>query len=216
MSTHDSRLFGLYVITDSALCMRTGVVSSVAAALEGGARLVQYRDKSDDHERRLREASELHRLCAAHNAFLIINDDIELAARAHAHGVHLGRDDARIERARETLGTNAIIGASCYDDLDAGRAAVDAGASYVAFGSVFPSRVKPDAVRAPLTLFADARDILGVPTCAIGGIDATNIGAVARAGATMAAVISAVFGAPDIRTATEKLNSAFASPTLGG
>lgn len=206
---HDPRLQGLYVITDHELCVRKGVVASVEAALQGGARIIQYRDKSSDSKRRLQEARELVALCMHHNALLFVNDDVELARTSHAHGVHLGREDADIADARALLGDDALIGYSCYDDFSRAKHAADAGADYVAFGSVFPSRIKPDAVRAPLTLFVRTHAELNIPACAIGGIDTRNIRDVVAAGASMAAVISAVFAADDIAAATAELNQAF-------
>ena len=210
--SQNTRLHGLYVITDNALCDTQGVVASVDAALRGGARIVQYRDKSADDERRLQEARELAALCQRNDALLIINDDVQLAQLSGAHGVHLGRDDSSISDARRLLGKSALIGYSCYDDFSRARQGAAAGADYVAFGSVFPSKVKPDAVRAPLELFAMARAELGIPACAIGGIDAGNIHAVVAAGAAMAAAISAVFAAEDVTAAAAELSRAFPGP----
>lgn len=211
MKAFDPRLQGVYAVTDNALCKRRGVVASAACALAGGARLVQYRDKSQDDDRRLAEAKQLSRLCKAHEALLIINDDIALAQAAGAHGVHLGREDAGIVEARALLGPDAIIGFSCYDDFARAEAGARAGMNYVAFGSVFPSPTKPEAVRAPLALFERAREELAVPACAIGGINHENIGAVTRAGAAMAAVVSAIFAAEDIERATRRLVTAMSS-----
>jgi thiamine-phosphate pyrophosphorylase len=125
---------------------------------------------------------------------LIVNDDIDIALAVDASGAHIGRDDGDLAAARARLG-GKILGASCYDSLESARAAVRAGADYVAFGSVFPSPTKPDARRAPLSLF---RQALGVPLCAIGGITLDNAPAVIAAGASLLAVISDVFDAPDI------------------
>lgn len=205
------RLRGLYVITDAALCARHGLAPSVEAALQGGARLVQYRDKSTDHQRRLQEATELAALCRRHHATFIINDDVVLAGKSGADGVHLGRDDENLAHARERLGAAAIIGVSCYDDLARAQWAMENSADYIAFGSLFPSAVKPGAVRAPLALFARSRH-LGVAACGIGGIDSSNIGQVVAAGADMAAVISAVFDQPslhDIERSAHALATAF-------
>lgn len=209
---HEARLHGLYVITDADLCMARGIENCVAEALRGGARIVQYRDKSSDSNRRLQESRALVELCKRHNALLLINDDVQLALASGAHGVHLGRDDAAISEARTLLGGTALIGYSCYDDFSRAERAAAAGADYVAFGSVFASRVKPDAVRAPLALFEQARSNLPIPACAIGGIDAGNIRNVVTAGANMAAVISAVFAADDIAAAAGELSQAFRDP----
>lgn len=209
---HDARLHGLYVITDAGLCTTRGIENCVAAALRGGARIVQYRDKSSDSDRRLQESRALVELCKRHDALLLVNDDVQLAQAAGAHGVHLGRDDAAVSEARALLGGAALIGYSCYDDFSRAERAAAAGANYVAFGSVFESRVKPDAVRAPLALFEQARSRSHIPTCAIGGIDAGNISDVVAAGANMAAVISAVFAANDVAAAAGELSQAFRDP----
>lgn len=207
----DPRLQGIYVVTDRVQCMRRGLEESVAAALRGGARLVQYRDKSEDWHRRFDEALRLSGLCAAHGAVLLINDDARLARAVAAHGVHLGRDDMDAREARRILGPHGIIGVSCYDGMARAREAAAADADYIAFGSVFASPTKPDAVRAPLDLIAQANAELDLPVCAIGGITRENIAAVARAGAAMAAVVSAVFAAADIETETRALAEGFRS-----
>jgi len=207
MVTADLR--GLYVLTDERLGDR--LEPAVAAALAGGARLVQYRDKSGDSARRLREARALRRLTRAYGALFLVNDDPALAAEAEADGVHLGRDDPGLGRARRLMGPEAVIGVSCYASLDRARAAVRAGADYVAFGSVYPSPTKPGAVYAPLSLFREARREIGRPLCAIGGITPDNAAPVAAAGADMLAVISSVVFAPDPGEAARRLAAIAAS-----
>ncbi|MGH8428402.1 MAG: thiamine phosphate synthase [Gammaproteobacteria bacterium] len=195
-------LHGLYVLTDEHLGER--LQTAVAAALAGGARLVQYRDKGADAVRHESEARGLRVLTRAHNARLIVNDDPASAAAAEADGVHLGKDDPDIVEARRLLGDEAIIGVSCYDSLQLARDAVAAGADYVAFGSIYPSPTKPDAMHAPLELLAAAKRELAVPICAIGGITLDNAAPVLAAGADILAVISSVFSAPDIERATRE------------
>jgi len=206
-------LAGLYVLTDERL--GENLLPAVAAALAGGARLVQYRDKSADPARRLEEARSLRRLTRKRGARLIVNDDPELASAVAADGVHLGRDDPDPGRARRLLGPRAVIGVSCYDSLAQARAAVAAGADYVAFGSVYPSPTKPGAVRAPLPLFAAAKDELAVPLCAIGGITAGNAAAVAAAGADLLAVVSAVVFAADPEAAARAIVERIRPPRGG-
>jgi len=203
------RLRGLYAVTDAALAGGRRLPDLVAQALAGGARLIQYRDKSSDPARRLAEAGALAALCHAANALLIVNDDVELALAAGADGVHVGRDDAAIATARARLGPDRLVGVSCYNRFDLAVAAAAAGADYVAFGSFFPSSTKPDAVRADLSLLERARRQLAVPVVAIGGITPENGGALVRAGADMLAVITAVFGAADVRTAAAALARLF-------
>jgi thiamine-phosphate pyrophosphorylase len=136
-------------------------------------------------------------MCREYAVPFIVNDDVALALECGADGVHLGRDDGALSAARAAL-RGKLLGASCYDSLPAARAAVAAGADYIAFGSVFPSPTKPAAVRAPLTLFSEARS-LGVPLVAIGGITLQNAPQLLAAGADSLAVISDLFEAPDIR-----------------
>jgi thiamine-phosphate pyrophosphorylase len=188
---------GLYAITDGP---RADLLSAARAALEGGAALLQYRDKTRDAERRLQEARELAALCHAFAVPLIINDDVELARASDAAGVHLGEDDEAIADARAALGDEAIIGVSCYDSPQRARDAAAAGANYLAFGAFFPSATKPGARHATPDLLRGARG-LGLPLVAIGGITHENGGPLIAAGADFLAVVSGVFGASDIRAA---------------
>jgi thiamine-phosphate pyrophosphorylase len=136
-------------------------------------------------------------LCRAWGALLIINDDVALARVLGADGVHLGREDTPVPDARAALGGQALIGVSCYDNLARAREAQRQGADYVAFGSFFPSGVKPGAVRAPLELLRGARPVINLPIVAIGGITPENGRAVVEAGADVLAVISALFHVDD-------------------
>jgi thiamine-phosphate pyrophosphorylase len=191
---------GLYAITpdvaDTAL-----LLAKVETVLAAGARLLQYRNKSADQVKRGEQARALRAVCRRHAATLIINDDVTLARAIDADGVHVGADDPAFALAREQLGSEKIIGVSCYDDLQRARAAATQGADYVAFGSFFASAVKPGAVRAPLSVLPAAR-ALGVPVVAIGGITLDNAGGLIAAGADAVAVISALFAAPDPAGAT--------------
>ncbi len=168
------------------------LVAAVSAAIRGGASTVQYRNKTLAVEPHRRQARKVLEACRRAGATFIVNDSLELAAELNADGVHLGRDDAALSDARSALGPDAIIGVSCYDSLDRAMHTREL-ADYCAFGSVFPSGVKPDAVRAPLALFERAREA-GLHAVAIGGIDAGNVAQVAAAGAAAVAVITAVFG----------------------
>lgn len=198
---------GLYAITDAALVPSERLPAAVEQALLGGARLIQYRDKSADQERRRREARALLALCRAHAAPLLINDDVELAAAVGADGVHLGQDDMDPATARRRLGATAIIGVSCYNRLETALAA--AGADYVAFGSFFASAVKPAAARAEPELLRQARRALPLPIAAIGGVTPANGKALIAAGADYLAVISGVFGQADIQAAARAYAALF-------
>lgn len=198
---------GLYVITDGP---RPDLLEVVAQALAGGARLLQYRDKTTDPLRRVDEARALRALCAARQVPMIVNDDVALALAAGAAGVHLGEDDGDVAAARAVLGEDAIIGVSCYDSLERARELAAAGADYLAFGAFFPSPTKPHARRASFDLLRQSA-ALGVPRVAIGGITPDNGGSLIDAGADYLAVISAVFGDPDVRGAAERFAQLFTS-----
>ena len=191
-------IHGLYAITPEA-AEHARLVEQVAAALHGGASVLQYRRKKAPAADALREAAELRSICRQHAAVFIVNDDARLAAAVGADGVHLGRDDGRVADARRFLGAGAIVGVSCYDDLSRAQAARAEGADYVAFGSFFPSSVKPRAVRPAISLLREARLRLDVPVVAIGGITVDNAGALIAAGADAVAVISDLFDAADVR-----------------
>jgi thiamine-phosphate pyrophosphorylase len=192
-------LRGLYAITPEDA--GPDLTRRVELAIAGGARVIQYRDKSRDLVRRRTQAQALCKLCRAAGTRLIINDDPLLAAAVGADGVHLGRDDGDPAQARRLLGPGALIGVSCYDRLELAIAAQAAGADYVAFGSFFPSATKPDAVRAEPDLLRLARAVVGLPLVAIGGITPQNGAALIAAGADLLAVVSGVFSAPDPRAA---------------
>ena len=203
------RLQGLYAITEDRALSAGEACVVVEAALRGGASLVQYRDKSSDHRRRLAAATALKALCARYRVPLLINDDVELARAVGADGVHLGRDDPDIGHARARLPDHSLIGVSCYNRFELAQQAVEAGADYVAFGSFFASPTKPQAVAATPDLLRRARRELSVPTVAIGGISPENGAALVRAGADMLAVISAVFAAPDVTAAARAFAPCF-------
>lgn len=195
---------GLYAISDGP---RRNLLAACAAALQGGARMLQYRDKSNDTARRQAEAAALAALCAEAGVPLIINDDVELAAALQC-GVHLGAEDCALAAARARLGAAAIIGVSCYDSLDRARELAVAGADYLAFGAFFASPTKPAARRADAGLLRAAR-AYGVPLVAIGGITPDNAPALLEAGADFVAVISGVFGAADVQDAARNYAALF-------
>lgn len=188
------KLYGLYAITDSKLLADGRLLPYAEAALKGGARLLQYRDKSHDDARRLREAEALRELCDRHGAQLIINDDAELAARLGV-GLHLGQEDGSLSAARALLGRKAVIGATCHARLDLAEQAIREGASYIAFGRFFDSNTKPGAPQATLNLLAEARQRFGVPITAIGGVTHENAPRLIAQGASLIAVVHALFAA---------------------
>lgn len=202
-------LHGLYAITDSKLLSEDSFGRSVEASLKGGASIIQYRDKSSDVKKRLRQAASVRSLCDQYRALCIINDDIELAQRIHADGVHLGRDDTDLVEARQRLGDQAIIGVSCYDDIDRAIQAEKDSADYIAFGSMFASVTKPDATVASNGIIRRAKQLLDIPVCAIGGITEDNIAVLTAEDVDMVAVISHLFASEDIEAAAYRLSRSF-------
>lgn len=187
---------GLYLVTPD--CRDTGeLLAQLEAALQGRPALVQYRNKLADEAARVEQASAAAALCHAAGALFIVNDSVELALEVGADGVHIGREDGDPARTRERIGDALILGVSCYDDWDRAQAAIAAGADYVAFGAMFPSGVKPEAVQAPLDLVRRAKAEFDLPVACIGGITLDNAPQLLSAGADMLAVISDVFKAPD-------------------
>lgn len=184
---------GLYAITPDIADSDT-LVRKVEQALKAGVAMLQYRNKALSKDKRLLQARELAALARGYGVPFIVNDELDIALSVGANGAHLGKDDGDLAAARAKL-PGRILGASCYADLEGAHTAVRQGADYIAFGSVFPSSTKPGAARAPLSLFGND---LGVPLCAIGGITVENAPALIAAGASLLAVISDLFDAPDI------------------
>ena len=202
-------LRGLYAITDSQLLAGGRLLPYVEAALAGGARLLQYRDKSEDAGRRLREAEALRELCLRHGAQLIINDDLELATKLGV-GVHLGQEDGSLAAARALLGRAPIVGATCHASLTLAEQARQEGASYIAFGRFFNSQTKPGAPAASPALLEQARTQFRLPIVAIGGVTLDNAPQLIARGASMVAVIHALFAA-DSAAEVERRARAFAA-----
>jgi len=201
---------GLYAITPDC-ADTTDLLRRARLALSGGARVLQYRNKSADAALRLAQATALRELTREFAATFIVNDDAHLASRVDADGVHLGATDGELKAARAMLGKHKIIGVSCYNRAALARAAVDAGADYVAFGAFFSSTVKPDAATADIELLHQVRAEFDLPLVAIGGITAQNAAPLVDAGADALAVISAVFDAADIQAAAQDFSRLFAN-----
>ncbi len=205
-----SRIRGLYVIIDPAACQGRGPVDVARLALEGGASMIQWRDKRREKGVQLREARALRDLCNEHQALYIVNDHVDLALGVAADGVHVGQGDLPVDMVRGLVPATFAVGAST-NNVDEARAAEAAGASYIAIGSIFPTSSKdPERTRAATPeRLRDVKAAVAVPVVAIGGIDASNIAEVLAAGADAVAVISAVCGAEDVRAAAEELVAAF-------
>lgn len=188
-------IWGLYAITDPTLIPAERLLAACEAALRGGARLLQYRDKPASPSERWTRAVSLRDLCRDHGAALLINDDPQLAADIGADGVHIGQSDGGIQRARQLLGPDAIIGITCHGNPELAKDAAEAGANYAAFGRFFPSLTKPGAPQAELAILSTP---LALPKVAIGGATPDNAPALIAAGADAVAVIHSLFSAADI------------------
>ena len=199
---------GLYAVTPDGLGTEI-LCEKVSAALYGGASMVQYRNKAADAGLRLRQATALLALCRSFNVPLIINDHLDLCATIDADGLHLGATDCDIGAARRLLGSDKIIGASCYNQFDLALVAQQAGANYVAFGACFASSTKPNAPLASLDLFTRAKKELSVPAVAIGGITLHNAVQVLDVGAVAIAVVNALFTADDVKSTTQQFSQLF-------
>jgi len=208
MSSKLKTLRGLYAITDPVLLADGRLLPYCEAALRGGAKILQYRDKSTDTERRLQEAKALHKLCQDYGARLIINDDLNLAVELGAD-LHLGQEDGSLLKARQQLGEAAIIGATCHASLDLAKQAIEQQADYIAFGRFYSSLTKPGEVLANHTLLEQAQH-LQHPIVAIGGITLDNAAPLIQHGAHMLAVIHGLFAA-DSAAAVEQRARTFSA-----
>lgn len=200
-----NKLKGLYVITDEVLTPDENVIKMVEKALESGAKIIQYRNKTKKDEEIKFICKELKSLCFLHNALFIIDDRVELAKEVMADGVHIGKDDISIKEAKDKF--NGIIGVSCYGSIKKALEAQDEGASYVAFGSFYHSPTKPHSGIVPLRVLKEAKEALDIPICAIGGISEENIEEIASYNPDMISVVSAVFKDENIEKNTLNLRS---------
>ena len=201
---------GLYAVTPD-IADTDLLIKKVEAALQGGVSILQYRNKLANHKLQTQQARALLPLCRQYNVPLIINDSVKLCLTLDADGVHLGADDGNLAEVRARLGEGKILGASCYNRFDLALAAQNQGADYVAFGACFASSTKPNAPVADLSLFAQARAELSIPSVAIGGINLHNAGQVIQAGADAVAVINALFGVDDIKKTAQQFVKAINS-----
>ena len=191
------KIRGLYVIADTATIEENQLLEKAGHSIAAGCRVLQYRDKSQDQRKRLRQASQLHSMCKDAGIIFIINDDAELAMQVNADGVHCGKNDATVSDIRYSY-PDLLIGASCYDSVQRAKEAVAAGADYVAFGRFFASTTKPAATPANIDILRQAKRQLKNPVVAIGGILAENAGILISSGADAVAVIGGVFNKPDV------------------
>jgi thiamine-phosphate pyrophosphorylase len=199
---------GLYLVTPD-WDDTDKLIAASEQAIAGGATLLQYRHKTADDALRAQQAAALLKLCRRLNVPLIINDHIALCEQLDADGLHVGGTDASVAAVRALLGKDKIVGASCYGDLQLARDAAAAGASYVAFGGFYPSRVKKYAVTTSPDIITRALAELDVPLCVIGGMTIENSRPLVALGAHMVAAISSVYSVDDHRSAASSFASLF-------
>ena len=190
MSNSVEKIRGIYAITPD-VSLNLDQVEKVIT--QHRISILQYRRKTADDDLKLKEATKLRQLCLQHHTLFIINDDINLAQKVGADGVHLGKNDTSIEQARQLLKDDAIIGVSCYDDINLAINAQEKGATYVAFGALFTSSTKPDAPHCSLDTITQAQQTLTVPIVGIGGVDFNNQEDALKAGCAAVAMVSALF-----------------------
>ena len=181
----------IYAISDDILMPENLALEYTREILECGVKFFQFRSKKAVKNEKL--ASEILNLCEKFGTKFIVNDDVKFAKKIGAKAVHLGKDDEGIKEAFEILGRDAYVGVSCYNDINLAINAAKNGASYVAFGSVFTSPTKPNAPKCDLEVAREAKQILNLPVCVIGGINETNIGSLSHVKPDLIAVISAIY-----------------------
>jgi thiamine-phosphate pyrophosphorylase len=199
---------GLYAITPDSADLNT-LIQKTKSAIEGGAFMVQYRSKIQDRDVKMQQCAAILRLCREYEIPCIVNDDVEMCRVLEADGVHLGEKDDNIAEVRQILGEDAIIGSSCYDQLDRAKSAQKEGASYVAFGAMFPTSTKPNAPRATLALLKEAKREIQIPIVAIGGITVNNAHDVIKTGIDAISVITSLYEAKSTKETAETFAKMF-------
>jgi thiamine-phosphate pyrophosphorylase len=199
-------LNGIYAITDEKLTPKDSLLNQVRQALEGGAKVIQLRDKSSTDEALEPLARDLQKLCDQKQATFFINDRVQLAKKIGADGVHVGFTDQTVKDTRAEVGDQMLIGVSCYGDIERAKTAVQDGADYVAFGAFFPSKTKPKADVVDLEVISRAKAELEVPVCVIGGINRKNIDDVSKHDPDLYALVSDIFESEDIKATVSELN----------
>jgi thiamine-phosphate pyrophosphorylase len=205
---HPYNISGMYAVTPNDLDTAR-LCNNVEAALRGGVKLVQYRNKMADTGLRLMQASALLALCRSFKVPLVINDHLDLCAQIDADGLHLGATDCDLSAARRLLGNDKIIGASCYNQLDLALKAKEAGASYVIFGVSFNSDSALDALEGPLSEFIEAKQKISIPIVVIGNLTLDNAAQVIKAGATSIALMNGLFNAKNIQDTSQQFAQLF-------
>lgn len=189
----------LYAVTDRAWTGRQTLSEQIEDALKGGVTIVQLREKNLDFESFVNEATEVKKICLKYNVPLIINDNVRVALKSGADGVHVGLDDMSVKDIRELVGRDFIVGATAKTVTQA-KKAEDEGADYIGVGAVFPSPTKTNAIRITVNELKEICDCVSIPAVAIGGINRDNMKEISGGGMKGVALVSAIFGADDIES----------------
>ncbi|MGG7072735.1 thiamine phosphate synthase [Campylobacter sp. 9BO] len=196
----------IYALSDDILSPDELIINHAREILKSGVKLYQYRCKKEN--KNVKIAQELLSLCQKFGAKFIINDDVEFAKKIGTNAVHIGKDDDSLIKAHEILGKDAFVGVSCYNDLDLALKAEQNGASYAAFGAVFPSLTKPNTTSVSLEMIKKAKQILKIPVCVIGGINASNIAQLIELQVDYIAIVRAIYEPNTITKNIENLQKA--------
>lgn len=205
MQFHKNHLI-LYAVTDRAWTYRKTLQEQILDALEGGATMIQLREKNLEYDAFVDEAIQIRKLCHAYHVPLIINDNVDIALKSGADGVHVGITDPAVKTIRAKTGKNFIIGATAKTVEQAKKAEAD-GANYLGIGAVFPSPTKKSAIRITKEMLHEICSSAAIPAVAIGGIQADNLWELKGSGICGIAAVSAIFAAKDIKSATAELRN---------
>ena len=202
--TRESML--LYAVTDRYWLNGARLYDKVEETLQGGATFIQLREKNLDEEEFLNEAIEIKELCKKYNVPFVIIDNVDVALKMDADGVHVGQSDMEAGNVRQILGDNKIIGVSAQT-VEQALLAQEQGADYLGVGAVFPTGSKDDAIEVGPEMLRNICEAVDIPVVAIGGISKDNVRELAGSGIDGIAVISAIFGQKDLKAATEELKA---------
>ena len=196
---------GLYAITPD--CDDTPLlIGNVVKALEAGISVLQYRNKGASQQLKTQQASLMKKLCQQHDVPFIINDDVNLCHTLDADGVHLGKDDSNLDEVRDILGSDKIIGISCYNDGERVQTMLSKSCNYIALGACFPSSTKPNAPHASSEFIKQIMTQANKPVVAIGGINLDNCRSVLNCGVNAIAVVNEIFSSRDITQTVKTFN----------
>jgi thiamine-phosphate pyrophosphorylase len=194
-----------YIITNADIVPGRDHIQGAREALQGGADVIQFREKKMDTGEMIRVCQAIQDLCRQHKATFIVNDRVDVALAMDADGVHVGQQDMPASIARRLIGPDKILGVSAGNVETARKAEAD-GADYVGVGMIFPAGLKKDIrVAKGVDTLREVSQAIGIPVVAIGGIDHSNAAACIEAGVAGCAVITAVIGAADVRKAAADL-----------